>query len=218
LVNDDTAGGLRAPVAVWALTIAMLGAFALYYFSSLDVQNQILMTLALIPERFHANAPDRYTNWAEAALPIFGHVFTHANWLHLGLNTFFFFGAARIPAQRLGALRFLALFFLSAACGALAFLALNWDSQGFAVGASGAVCGVFTAYYFSLRPTWREALAEPAIRNQLGMLILLNVVVMGVVSQFGWLPVAWEAHGGGFLGGGLAYILLDPRQRAFTAS
>jgi len=211
-VSEQTASGLRAPIVVWALTIALVGSFAAFFFSSPDVQNQILMTLALIPERFHANAPDRYTNWAEAALPVFGHVFTHANWLPLGLNTFFFFGAARIPAQRLGALRFLALFFISAAAGALAFLALNWNAQGFAVGASGAVCGVFSAYYLSLRPTWRQALAEPAIRNQLGMLIFLNVVVMGVVSLFGWLPVAWEAHGGGFIGGGLAYALLDRRQ------
>jgi membrane associated rhomboid family serine protease len=216
--GDDTASGLRAPFVVWALTIAMVGSFAAYSVSSRDVQQQILMTLALIPERFHGNAPDRYLNWAEAATPILGHVFTHANWLHVGLNTFFFFGAARTPASRLGALRFLILFFFSAAAGALAFLALNWGTQSLAVGASGAVCGVFTAFYFSLRPTWREALAVPEIRNQLGMLVFLNVVVMGIVAQFGWLPVAWEAHGGGFLGGALAYVLLSRPGRPVTAN
>jgi membrane associated rhomboid family serine protease len=179
--------------------------------AGVQTQEQMGRALALIPERFHATGADRYQTWADATVPIFGHVFLHANWLHAGLNAFFFFGAARWPALRLGAWRFLAVFFASAALGAVFFLAINWNEEGIAVGASSAVCGVFTAYLFSMRPRWRDALAEPAIRNQLVTLIFINVVLMGFAAEAGWLPIAWEAHLGGFVGGGLAYVALERR-------
>lgn len=207
----DEMSGLRAPWVVWALTLAILGSYAFFYFAGARTQEQMLLALALIPERFHATGADRYQNWADAALPIFGHVFVHGGWAHAGLNAFFFFGAARWPAVRLGALRFLVVFFVSAAVGGLLFLAINWNTQAIAVGASSAVCGVFTAYFLSMRPTWRQALAEPAILNQLGVLVLINVVLMGFAAQAGWLPIAWEGHLGGFIGGGLAYAALERR-------
>lgn len=208
---NDEASGLRAPWVVWALTLAMLGSYAYFSLGGAHTQEEMLLALALIPERFHAVGADRYQTWADAALPIVGHAFVHGSWLHAGLNAFFFFGAARWPATRLGALRFLAVFFASAAVGGLLFLAINWNEQAIAVGASSAVCGVFMAYFLSMRPSWRDALAEPAIRNQIGVLVLINVVLMGLAAQAGWLPIAWEGHLGGFIGGGLAYVALERR-------
>jgi membrane associated rhomboid family serine protease len=43
------------------------------------------------------------------------------------------------------------------------------------------------------------------------MLFLINVVLMGAASEAGLFPIAWEAHLGGFIGGGVAYALLQPR-------
>ena len=100
------------------------------------------------------------------------------------------------------------MFLISAAGGALAFIAINWNEQGVAVGASGAVCGVFSAYFLSARRTWREALSDPRVRGPFGMILLLNVVLMGVVSELGWFPIAWEGHLGGFVAGALAYVAL----------
>lgn len=208
----DTAAGLRAPFVVWLLVVAMLGGHLSFALAPPAARDSIDLALALIPGRFQADNPLAFQHWYEALGPIFGHAFLHIAWWHAGLNAFFFFLLARLPARRLGAGRFLVLFMVSAAGGAAAFLALNWNEQSFAVGASGAVCGVFTAFYFAQRSTWRKALADPNVRNQLGMIFFINVVVMGVSSEAGAFPIAWEAHLGGFLGGGLAYIALAPRR------
>lgn len=164
--------------------------------------------LALIPERFHAQSQFAFDHWYEPAAPLFGHAFLHLAWWHAGLNAFFLLAASRLPALRLGALRFLAVFFASVLGGALAFLALNWNEQAVAIGASGGVCGMFSAHFLALRRTWREALADPRVRNTLGMLVFINVVLMGIAAESGVFPIAWEGHLGGFVGGALAYVAL----------
>lgn len=206
----ETATGLRAPPVVWALVALLVGAYGAFMLAPASLQNAIDYEFALIPARYHDNNPLGFKHWYEAAYPIFGHAFLHAGWWHVGLNAFFFFLTARLPALRLGQLRFLALFLISAAGGALAYLALNWDGAEPAVGASGAVCGVFTAYFLAVTPHWTQAIAEPRIRNQWFMIFFVNVVVMGVAAETGFFPIAWEAHLGGFLAGGLGYMLLAP--------
>ncbi|MEZ5956359.1 MAG: rhomboid family intramembrane serine protease [Hyphomonadaceae bacterium] len=149
----------------------------------------------------------------EALAAIVGSSYLHLGWWHLGLNAFFLFGASRLTALRVGAWRYLAIYFVAVGAGSLTFLAFNWDGQAIAVGASGGVCGMFTAFFFSMRPTWREALADPQVRGPLGGLFLVNVVLMGLASEFGIFPIAWEGHLGGFIGGGVAYALLESSPR-----
>ena len=199
---------------VAALTAAIVLTYAAFWFAPEGVQNSIDYAFALIPSRFDPASPDHFNAWWEAIGPVFGHTFLHAAWWHAGLNAFFFYATGRIPALRLGWARFLALYLFSAAIGALLFVALNWGEQTAAIGASDAVCGVFMAYFFSVRPSWRQSLAIPAVRNQIGVIVLVNVVLMGVLTEFGVFPIAWEGHLGGFIGGALAYIALEPRRRA----
>lgn len=203
----------RTPVVVWALVISIVLAYAAYAAAPRGVQIAAEYALALIPQRFHAEDQFSFERWYEAAGPLFGHAFLHLAWWHAGLNAFFLFLAGRLPALRLGAWRFLAVFFASVAGGAVVFLALNWNGQEIAIGASGGVCGMFSAHFLALRATWREALADPRVRNPLGMLVFINVVLMGVAAETGLLPIAWEGHLGGFLGGALAYMTLAPRAR-----
>lgn len=204
----------RMPAVVWLLSGSILAAYAAYSFAQPDVQLAADATFALIPERFHADSQFRYQTWHEALAAIFGHSFLHLGLVHLALNVFFLFVMSRAPALRLGALPYLVVYFSAVTAGALMFLALNWNEQGLVVGASGGVCGMMSAHFLSARATWREALADPQIRGLWGALVLLNVVVLGVVSEFGWLPVAWEGHLGGFIGGAIAYVLLQPRAPA----
>lgn len=198
---------------VWLLTAAMVAAYVGYALVPTAQQNQIDFAFALIPERFVATSPWRFAQWYEALGPLFGHVFLHAGWWHVGLNACFFYATARLPALRMGALRFALLFVFSALCSAGAFLALNWGAREIAVGASGAVCGTFSAYFLSARPTWRDAIADPRIRGPFAMIFVFNVILMGFVSETGVLPIAWEAHLGGFVGGALAYVALAPKPR-----
>jgi membrane associated rhomboid family serine protease len=206
----ETATGLRAPFVVWALVLLMVGAYGAFALAPVSAQNLLDFSFALIPARFHADNPLSFKHWYEGIWPIFGHAFLHAGWWHVGLNAFFFFLTARLPALRLGQVRFLLLFLVSTAGGALAYLALNRNGMEPAVGASGAVCGVFTAYFLALTPHWTQAIAEPRIRNQWLMIFFINVVLMGVAAETGFFPIAWQAHLGGFLSGGLAYIALTP--------
>lgn len=204
---------MRAPAVVWALAVSIVATYGAFVLAPPDVQNSADYAFALIPERFHAGSAYGFKHWYEYIGPIFGHAFLHAGWWHAGLNAFFFFLLGRLPAQRLGPARFLALFFISAAGGALAYVALAWNSGMPAVGASGAVCGVFTAYYLALPPHWTMAIRDARIRNQWLVLFFINVVVMGAVSGVGWFPIAWQAHLGGFVAGGLAYPLLAPKSK-----
>ena len=203
----------RTPLVVVLLTAAIGLTYIAFWLASPDVKNQIDYAFALIPERFDPASQHKFNAWYEALGPLFGHGFLHGAWWHAGLNAFFLYAAGRIPAQRLGWARFLGVYALSTIIGALAYVALNWGEASAAIGASGAVCGVFMAYFLAIAPTWRQSLRIPAVRNQLGIIILLNVVLMGVLSEMGWAPIAWEGHLGGFIGGAIGYIALAPKPR-----
>lgn len=210
-LNQDIAARPRTPIVVIALTAAIVLTYAAFWLAPEGVQNRIDYAFALIPSRFDPASRDHFNSLWEALGPVFGHTFLHVAWWHAGLNAFFFYAMGRIPALRLGVWRFLALYFFSAAIGALAFVALNWGETSAAIGASDAVCGVFMAYFLSVGPSWRASLAIPAVRNQLGVIVLINVVLMGALTEFGLLPIAWEGHLGGFVGGALAYVALERR-------
>lgn len=207
------AARLPTPFIIWALVGAIMLSYAAFAFAPAAQQEAIDYAFAIIPLRFNPASPDHFQNWYEALGPLFGHAFLHLAWWHAGLNAFFFFLLGRLPALRIGWWRFLIVFFAGAVLGGLAFVALNWNGDTAAVGASGAVCGVFSAYFLSLRPTWRQAIADKQIRNAFGSIFFLNVVLMGAIAELGWFPIAWEGHLGGFVGGALAYIALAPRYR-----
>jgi membrane associated rhomboid family serine protease len=199
------------PIVVWLLTGLTVAAYLAFVFAPPNKQSAVDYAFALIPERFHAGSQYSFDHWYEALWPIFGHAFLHLGWFHLAVNAFFLFGASRLPALRLGTVRYLVIYISSVAVDALTFIALNWNSQESAVGASGGVCGMISAFFLASRPTWREALADPQVRGPLAVLFIINVVVFGVLSEFGIMPIAWEGHLGGFIGGGIAYVLLQPR-------
>lgn len=209
--QPDAALRPRTPLVVWAMPAAIVLSYAVYTFAPRETQIAAEYAFALIPERFNADSRFAFERWYEAGGPLFGHAFLHLAWWHAGLNAFFLFASSRLPALRLGAWRFLAVFFASVVGGALAFIALNWNASDIAIGASGGVCGMFSAHFLAVRPTWRQSLADPRLRNPLGMLIFINVVLMGVAAEAGVFPIAWEGHLGGFVGGALAYMALAPK-------
>jgi membrane associated rhomboid family serine protease len=68
---------------------------------------------------------------------------------------------------------------------------------------------LFGAYFLAVRPSPAQALADPQVRSAMLSFLAINVVLMALLP----LPIAWEAHLGGFLAGALAYPLLAPRAR-----
>jgi membrane associated rhomboid family serine protease len=200
-------------VVTWLMG-AILAAYLAYFLAPNDAKEFALYHFSVIPARFDANGPAPYGSWFEMAAPLIGHVFMHGGWIHLGMNLLVMAQGAPFVAARLGGLRFLLLFFVSGAAGALAYVLIHPGGEGPMVGASGAICGVFGAYFLAVRPTPRAAFADPRVRNAIFMFLLINVVLAGVAQMTGFLPIAWQAHLGGFMAGAALYPLLAPRVAA----
>lgn len=128
---------------------------------------------------------------------MFTSVFAHASIIHIALNmyTLWIFGSILEPM--LGRLRFLVLFLISGFAGSLGVLLLSSPLQP-VVGASGAIFGLFGAFFIIQRRLGGNA-------TQILVLMVLNIAI-------GFLPglnIAWQAHVGGLVGGilvGLIYV------------
>ncbi|MGX1163175.1 membrane associated rhomboid family serine protease [Arthrobacter sp. SLBN-100] len=136
--------------------------------------------------------------------------------LHIVINmyTLWIFGQALEPL--LGRIRFLALYLISAVGGSVGYLLLNpllVPGQGLVgvVGASGAIFGLFGAMLLVQRHRGGDT-------RQLWVLIAINGVIGFLIPQ-----IAWQAHLGGLVTGGLcaavlAYTPRGPRQGLVQAA
>ena len=135
--------------------------------------------------------------------------------LHIVLNMYmlWMFGQALEPL--LGRIRFLAVYVLSAIGGSVGYLLLT---PGYVpgqpltgvVGASGAIFGLFGAMLVVQRHRGGDT-------RQLWVLIAINGVIGFMVPQ-----IAWQAHLGGLITGGLcaaaiAYVARGPRRNLMQA-
>ncbi|MDT0170281.1 rhomboid family intramembrane serine protease [Pseudarthrobacter sp. BRE9] len=128
--------------------------------------------------------------------------------LHILLNmyTLWIFGQALEPI--LGRIRFLALYLVSAIGGSVGYLLVNpllVPGQGLVglVGASGAIFGLFGAMLLVQRRRGGDT-------RQLWVLIAINGVIGFLIPH-----IAWQAHLGGLITGGLcaAVLAYTPRGR-----
>jgi membrane associated rhomboid family serine protease len=106
----------------------------------------------------------------------------------------------------LGHLRFVAIYLVSALGGSVLFY-LVAPTNVEALGASGAVFGLFGAWFVVARRLRLDS-------RQIVFLIVINLVFGFVVPH-----IAWQAHVGGLLAGGLltaAYAYAPRNQRALT--
>ncbi len=171
---------------------------------------------------------------AAALLGPFTHMFLHAGWLHLLANALWMTAFGAPVARRTGALGFVMLMLVSAAGGALVYLAMHWGEPALLIGASGGVSGLMGA---AIRLIYADgsSLAE-GLRRDLATVRPLTVlqtfllprprafilIWMGINLLFGVLgfgsggrmnTIAWEAHMGGFLFGLVFFSLFDrPRE------
>lgn len=166
---------------------------------------------------------------------LISHAFLHSDWTHLLLNVGFMVAFGAPVAKRFGNIRFLILFVLSAAGGALFFWLINPQEVVYLIGASGAVSGFMgAASRFAFQPNFDEMgvsrpglnVSGPALSllqcakdrkflNFFAIWMVMNILFGTVFSTVlgGSGNIAWEAHIGGFLAGIFAFSLLDPRIR-----
>jgi membrane associated rhomboid family serine protease len=147
------------------------------------------------------------------------YAFLHGDWLHLLSNMLFLWIFGDNIEDALGHTKFLVFYLLCAVLAALAHLALNFDSNGPLIGASGAVAGVMGAYivlypharvFVLFRIVVPIPLPIPALW-MLGVWIAMQIFYVVVGSQE---PIAWWAHLGGVAAGALLVVPLKRQEVA----
>ena len=189
-VSDDPGWISRAIIAVTAVV------FVLQQLDGLDVTARLALT---------AYFPDGGGGLGVVAgewYRVLSVALVHQGVFHLLLNMYALYLFGPPIEAALGRGRFIALYVLSAAGGSAASYAFN-DVGTVAVGASGAIFGLFAAHLVVSRRLGRDA-------SQLWVLLAINVVFGFLISG-----IDWRAHAGGFLVGGAvaAVLVYAPRAR-----
>lgn len=208
----------HAPIVT--LTIIILNLFVFYYELTLGpALSDFIQVFGMRPAFFVLNwtVPDLGV-W----LPLLSSMFLHAGWLHLGGNMLFLWVFGGNVEDRLGHVRFLALYLLAGFISAFTQVLLSSDSLAPIIGASGAIAGVLGAYLF-LFPRARIVtlvfiLVFPLLLDLPAIVLLVvwfaSQFVAGVASLetgdafYGGVAV-W-GHIGGFVAGAILGLLLKP--------
>jgi len=232
---------LRLPPVIAALTALLVFVHLVRW--ALDERTDILVLLwfAFIPARYGAAMPVDIVLPGGLAADVWTYVtyaFLHGDLLHLMVNLVWLLAFGTPVAWRFGTTRFLALFAVTAAAGALVHLATHAGEFAPLIGASAAISGAMAAavrFAFDargplgmLRGAGPEAYRVPAaplmqaLRNPTVLVFLVVWFVLNFLFGASNLPagltddsIAWQAHFGGFLAGLLLFPIFDPvRARA----
>jgi membrane associated rhomboid family serine protease len=136
--------------------------------------------------------------------------FLHAGLMHILFNMFALAQLGPVLERSLGRSRFLALYVLSAVGGSTLSYWLSAPGQ-LGVGASGAIFGLFGAYYVVVRRLGGET-------GPIVTLLIINLVITFSVAN-----IDWRAHLGGLatgvvLAAAFAYAPRGPRQATLHAA
>jgi membrane associated rhomboid family serine protease len=157
--------------------------------------------------------------------PLVTHIFLHASWTHVLMNSVWLLVFGAPVARKLGADRritdkpalvFLLFFLLSGVAGAMMFIAVHPAANTLLVGASGGVSGLFGGL---TRFAFRRPKVSGCPEREFAKLTDRTVIIWSVlflvlnifVFFFGGLiapgpgAIAWEAHMGGYLFGLLTF-------------
>lgn len=210
----------RAPTRAWLWIGLAVVAVSIWQLSDPLRAAALDHAFGVIPAHYQRGA-GVFSSPTDFLAPLIGHAFLHGSWLHLGVNMLVYFQLSALVERRLsvggasGDWRFALLFLASAVGGALGFILIAPNTDIPAIGASGAICGIFAGYLLGARPRWQDALADPRIRMAGLIFLAVNVALMAFLTEAGVFPIAWEAHLGGFIAGGVAFALLAPRPRLY---
>jgi membrane associated rhomboid family serine protease len=213
----------RAPTPVTALLAAIVVVHLIRVFLPEQTDWALIEAFGLVPAQITAGiaAPSELDLLGLASLiwPFFTHTFLHGGLLHLGFNGLWLLALGTPIALRLGAPRFVALYFFCGVLGALLYVLVRPQSEIPVIGASGAISGLMGGVVrFALVPSRGGKLASLADARLLvfvALWFIINLVfgVTGVGVTDETTAIAWEAHVGGFLGGLIGFPLFDRARR-----
>jgi membrane associated rhomboid family serine protease len=137
--------------------------------------------------------------------------FLHGGTLHLVMNLAMLLQAGPIAEFGLNrhkdeAVRFMIFFILCGIGGGLMFCWINPNSPTSAIGASGAISGVFAGFLWAAIGLARpgQAMLRPVLASG-AVFLLINVGLAWIGRVTNFMPIAWECHLGGFISGLILY-------------
>lgn len=137
--------------------------------------------------------------------------FLHGGITHVGFNMYALYLFGPQLEREVGSVPFAALYVASALAGGAAFYIS--EPTGVAVGASGAIFGLFGAWLAASYRGRHTAVGQAGLRNLL--------VLLGINLALGFVPganIAWQAHLGGLVAGiVIAFVWTLPQLRRKAA-
>jgi membrane associated rhomboid family serine protease len=200
------------PVVTWCLIAANLAIYFYEIAASQLALDRMLDTFSLTPAAFTGDMGAR--GWLPAWATVITYQFFHADIAHIVGNMVFLWVFGDDIERAVGRWRFLAFYLLCGVVGGLAFVANDPHSQIELIGASGAIAGVVVAYVM-LRPCAKITVLLGIIPLRIsaywvvGLFVLTQLWNLGASSKS---EVAYWAHFGGMLAGGLLFPLIKPSQ------
>lgn len=149
-----------------------------------------------------------------AAMPLVTANFLHGDFEHIAGNMLFFWIFANCVSQVTGRLLFVALYLLAGIIAVLVYVRTNPDSDIPMLGASGAIAGLEGAYFvffyrWELPYATVWPLEGPQAPARLGLVALVNFALdTGAFFGHSQGGVAYGAHVGGFVGGGILAMIV----------
>ena len=206
-------GGSARPPAINLppLTLGLLLAMAAVYlgllFAPPELEGLVIAHFAFIPAAYSVSG---WPIWSLVVAP-FSYALLHGGLGHLLLNGVMLAVMGQVLERRLGAGRFLLVFAAGAAGGALAHVMIGGSPRIPLVGASAGVGGLYGAgLVLQRRGVWLGPNARVLVALA-GLFVIINLIGV-VLPLLG--SIAYAAHLGGFIAGGLVAARLSPPARA----
>jgi len=204
---------VNAPPGTLGLVVAILAVFALIRLGPPGLQHALIVELSVVPARAMAGlAAPLSVPGLKAAANLVTHTLVHYDLIHVLANAGFLLAFGSLVERAVGGRRFLVLFALSAAAGAVVQIAADRLGGGAEMtvmfGASGGVAGAMGAAVNLM------IFQRGGQSRRLGLNLIVALVVVNLLFAFfgGALlgvdaDIAWEAHLAGFVAG---FVLLVP--------
>jgi len=194
------------PGTLW-LALAMVAVFGLENLLDGPAWGRLMNGFAFVSTTFWP--PGAETPTLQGVVTLVTYAFLHADFMHLALNLGFLLAFGSFVERHLGLARYLMLFVLTAALGALAEYAFRGSEPIALIGASGAVYGMTGAalrYMFAGGGAAARRGALVFVGVFMGLNLLLGVTGLG--DFLAGASIGWKAHAAGFVAGaGLSFVL-----------
>jgi membrane associated rhomboid family serine protease len=144
------------------------------------------------------------------------HMFSHGGFTHILFNMFGLWMFGRVLENVWGPKRFLLFYLICGVCAAAAHLAVQYFTGDIsvAVGASGAIMGIFAAFGYLFPNTELFLMFIPIpIKAKWAMIGMAAIDLFGGLGVFGNSGVAHFAHLGGALAGFILVVIWNKTNR-----